>query len=361
MASRRPRRGNLVSLKSRHCGSNLGFSFGTSVPSAEPDVHGRPIAAGSPRAPRGGSTSAMPGRRCSAGSGPARRAASSSSGSRTSTPPAPDPSSPTRSSPISTWLGLTFDGPPVLPEPTPGAVPRRVRAASGTAGRVYPCLCTRGEIARAVSAPARPRGRWPALSRNVPRALSAEESAERARTRPPAWRFRPREGSTEVRRPSSTARSSRTWRREVGDFVVLRNDGVPSYQLAVVVDDADIGHHPRAPRRRPARLDAAADPALRGARAPRARRTPTSRCCSDRTASGSPSAPGRPASAELRERGVAPERLIGLLAGWAGLGDGRPASARRSSCPGSRSSASHADRSGAIPIQVSRRSCSAHR
>jgi glutamyl-tRNA synthetase len=33
---------------------------------------------------------------------------------------------------------------------------------------------------------------------------------------------------------------------------------------------------------------------------------------------------GTPSLAELRERGIAPERLMGLLAAWAGLGDGRP-------------------------------------
>ncbi|HZW89661.1 MAG TPA: tRNA glutamyl-Q(34) synthetase GluQRS, partial [Myxococcaceae bacterium] len=33
---------------------------------------------------------------------------------------------------------------------------------------------------------------------------------------------------------------------------------------------------------------------------------------------------GTPSLAELRERGIAPERLLGLIAGWAGLGDGRP-------------------------------------
>ena len=72
------------------------------------------------------------------------------------------------------------------------------------------------------------------------RDLSATEVARRALQRRPAWRFRVSPGVVAFhdgvfgpRRYDSSA--------EVGDFVLARADGVPAYQLAVVVDDAAMG------------------------------------------------------------------------------------------------------------------------
>jgi len=220
------------------------------------------------------------------------------------------------------WLGLTFDD-------TPTFQSRRLELYRASfeklraIGRVYPCHCTRSEIARAVAAPHGPADDGPRYPGTC-LGLSANESAERARSRPPAWRFRPREGPTEFRdRVHGTFVQDVA--AEVGDFVVLRNDGVPSYQLAVVVDDAATGitHVLRgddllASTPRQIQLCEALDlpvpayahvPLLLG---------PDGKRLAKRA--------GTPSLGELRERAVPRERLIGLLAGWAGLGDGRPVS-----------------------------------
>jgi glutamyl-tRNA synthetase len=218
------------------------------------------------------------------------------------------------------WLGLGFDGDPEFQS-------RRLelyRAAFDRlreTGRVYPCLCTRGEIARAASAPHGPADDGPRYPGTC-LALTPEQSADRARTRPPAWRFRPHEGLTEVH-DLLHGTFVQDVAREVGDFVVLRNDGVPSYQLAVVVDDADTGitHVLRgddllgSTPRQIQLCEALKLPVPTYAHVPLLL-GPDGKRLAKRA--------GTPSLGELRERGIAPERLVGLLAAWAGLGDGRP-------------------------------------
>jgi glutamyl-tRNA synthetase len=220
------------------------------------------------------------------------------------------------------WLGLTFDGAPTFQS-------RRLdlyRASFETlraTGRVYPCHCTRSEIARAVAAPHGPADDGPRYPGTC-LGLSATESAERARSRPPAWRFRPREGLTEFRDRVHGA-FVQDVAADVGDFVVLRNDGVPSYQLAVVVDDAATGitHVLRgddllASTPRQIQLcEALGLPVPAYAHVPLLL-GPDGKRLAKRA--------GTPSLGELRDRAVPPERLIGLLAGWAGLADGRPVS-----------------------------------
>jgi glutamyl-tRNA synthetase len=220
------------------------------------------------------------------------------------------------------WLGLSFDGVPVVQSQRLDlyrAAFDRLRAT----GRVYPCHCTRSEIARAVSAPHGPSDEGPRYPGTC-LALSAEESAARARTRPPAWRFRPREGVTEV---EDLLHGSlvQDVAREIGDFVVLRNDGVPSYQLAVVVDDAEMGinHVLRgddllsSTPRQVQLCEALGLPVPVYAHVPLLL-GPDGKRLAKRA--------GTPSLAELRERDIPPHRLVGLLAGWANLGDGSPRS-----------------------------------
>jgi glutamyl-tRNA synthetase len=102
-------------------------------------------------------------------------------------------------------------------------------------GILYPCYCTRAEIRAAASAPhgISASDRYPGTCRN----LSADQRAEReAAGRPPALRVR----SGDVRIAFEDRLLGRC-EEVVDDFVVRRNDGTPSYQLAVVVDDAAQG------------------------------------------------------------------------------------------------------------------------
>jgi len=223
-----------------------------------------------------------------------------------------------------TWLGFGFDGEPVFQSRRLSLYRTAFERLRAT-GRVYPCFCTRSEIARAVSAPHGPADEGPRYPGTC-LALSPEQSAERIRTRAPAWRFRPREGLTEVRDLLHGA-FVQDVAREVGDFVVLRNDGVPSYQLAVVVDDADTGitHVLRgddllgSTPRQIQLCEALGLPVPVYAHVPLLL-GPDGKRLAKRA--------GTPSLADLRDRGVPPERLVGLLAGWAGLGDGHPVGLR---------------------------------
>jgi glutamyl-tRNA synthetase len=100
---------------------------------------------------------------------------------------------------------------------------------------VYPCYCTRREILESTQAPHGPtiEGAYAGTCRD----LSTHERAEREQNgRPPSWRLRTNNEQyivdDVIAGPTPTV---------VDDMVLLRNDGVPAYNLAVVVDDAAQG------------------------------------------------------------------------------------------------------------------------
>ncbi len=104
-------------------------------------------------------------------------------------------------------------------------------------GLVYECYCTRkeirAEIEAAPSAPHLPPGAYPGICRD----LTAAERRERRRAgRPPALRLRT-EGEVVEFDDVVHGRVG----GGVDDVVLRRNDGVPAYNLAVVVDDAAQG------------------------------------------------------------------------------------------------------------------------
>lgn len=112
-------------------------------------------------------------------------------------------------------------------------------------GFVYPCSCSRRDIARAAEAP-HEGGQanafqnaqddepvYPGTCR--PRAGGATHVAES-----PAglnWRFRVTDGEEIVFDDLKQGRQVYLAGRDFGDFAVWRRDDVPAYQLAVVVDD----------------------------------------------------------------------------------------------------------------------------
>lgn len=101
------------------------------------------------------------------------------------------------------------------------------------AGLTYPCFCTRREIAEAAAAPHGEVGRYPGTCRDLDSTARARRAAE---GRPPALRLR--SDGEAVRFVDLVAGPTEG---RVDDVVLRRNDGVPAYQLAVVVDDAAQG------------------------------------------------------------------------------------------------------------------------
>lgn len=130
-------------------------------------------------------------------------------------------------------IGLTWD------EPAQFQSTHRDRYAAVvdeliTDGLVYECYCSRKDIAAAPRAPHAPQGAYPGTCRNL---TDAERAVRRAETgRPPAMRLR-----TDTTTYTVTDLLRGQYTGVVDDFVVRRGDGVPAYNLAVVVDDAAAG------------------------------------------------------------------------------------------------------------------------
>ena len=101
-------------------------------------------------------------------------------------------------------------------------------------GFIYPCTCSRKDLAQAASAPndtddepvypGRCRGRTDAREFASPAGVN--------------WRFRVPDGVAIAFTDLNLGGQSYAAGRDFGDFLIWRRDDVPAYQLAVVVDDA---------------------------------------------------------------------------------------------------------------------------
>ena len=124
-------------------------------------------------------------------------------------------------------LGFTWDG-PVVRQSERLDVYHGALVRLQAEGLVYPCACTRSEIAARTSEASVDGGLlYPGTCRaGLPAGVAAR-----------AWRLRvPDREFAFVDRVQGAHRQN--LEREVGDFVLLRADGQYAYQLAVVVDDA---------------------------------------------------------------------------------------------------------------------------
>lgn len=99
-------------------------------------------------------------------------------------------------------------------------------------GWIYPCSCSRRELAESASAPHDDNDEpiYPGTCRE--KRIAAESPAG------VNWRFRVPEGERVEFVDSRVGPQSFEAGRDFGDFLVWRRDDVPAYQLAVVVDDA---------------------------------------------------------------------------------------------------------------------------
>lgn len=152
------------------------------------------------------------------------------------------------------WLGLCWqEGPDVGGPFGPYAQSARhhfYRAAWRKlldGGFLYPCHCSRRDLAAALSAPHEsadpdplndepvyPGTCRPAIDATTFRSGVAENEA----TMPTNWRFRVNDGEVVEFDDLNLGPQRFVAGRDFGDFIVRRRDGVPSYQLACVADDA---------------------------------------------------------------------------------------------------------------------------
>ena len=124
-------------------------------------------------------------------------------------------------------IGLSWDGDVVRQSERSGLYSAALDDLRSR-GLLYECFCTRRDIAEAPSAPHAAPGTYPGTCREL---TEAERTAKRE-LRPSALRLRADVGTFRV-----TDQLHGAYSGVVDDFVVLRNDGVPAYNLAVVVDD----------------------------------------------------------------------------------------------------------------------------
>ena len=129
-------------------------------------------------------------------------------------------------------IGIDWDG-PIVRQSERRDRHEAVLADLVERGLTYPCFCSRREIREASTAPHVLPGAYPGTCRD----LSAVEVGQReAEGRPAALRLR---GDGQPVTIVDRLRGEVT--RRADDIVLRRNDGVPAYHVAVVVDDDDQG------------------------------------------------------------------------------------------------------------------------
>ncbi len=132
------------------------------------------------------------------------------------------------------WLGLDYDAPPLFQS---DQVERHAAVARQLldAGHAYKCFATPEELEamreeqRAQKKPLRYDGRW--RDRDPAEAPADAAFTIRLKT--------PNEGETTILDRVQGAVTVRN--EEIDDYIILRADGTPTYMLAVVVDDHDMG------------------------------------------------------------------------------------------------------------------------
>ena len=129
-------------------------------------------------------------------------------------------------------IGVAWDEPPEYQTDHETRYAAAIEDLTGR-GMVYECHCSRKDILAAPRAPHAPEGAYPGTCRDL---TEAQRVSARASGRPPALRLR-----SEVDAYTVTDVLLGDYTGVVDDLVLRRGDGVPAYNLAVVVDDAAQG------------------------------------------------------------------------------------------------------------------------
>ena len=162
-----------------------------------------------------------------------------------------------------TWLGIEWT-PPIITQSQRLPLYREALDRLLRTGLIYPCRCSRQDLARMAHAPhddhspqhpneseattdervypgpCRPRLEAPLPQNRHPEAQPKDPLLSPAPTFRPNtnYRFRVPDGETVAFEDRNLGPQSFTAGKDFGDFLIWRKDGVPSYQLACVVDDA---------------------------------------------------------------------------------------------------------------------------
>ncbi|HXX02469.1 MAG TPA: tRNA glutamyl-Q(34) synthetase GluQRS [Candidatus Acidoferrales bacterium] len=140
------------------------------------------------------------------------------------------------------WLGITWDegpdcGGPLGPYRQSERRQHYLKAwkCLNDQGMIYPCTCSRKDVAQAVAAPndSDDEPMYPGKCR--PGRTAPRFQAEPAGVN---WRFRVPDGEEIRFTDLHLGPQAFIAGRDFGDFIIWRRDDVPAYQLAVVVDDA---------------------------------------------------------------------------------------------------------------------------
>lgn len=130
------------------------------------------------------------------------------------------------------WLGLDWDEGPFAQSERISQYAEAIDALTAQ-GLTYPCDCSRADIARVASAPH-------AGEETVYPGICRERDPGRPMKRAPALRVRVPDEEWAVD-DGLAGRFSHRLASAVGDFVLRRGDGIYAYQLAVAVDDWQMG------------------------------------------------------------------------------------------------------------------------
>jgi glutamyl-Q tRNA(Asp) synthetase len=136
------------------------------------------------------------------------------------------------------WLGLDWDEPLLVQSQRSDAYEAALRRLRDQ-GLVYPCFCTRADIAAALEAPHGSAGpHYPGTCRGLP------DDPERRASTPHSWRLDAAKALAIARLPSWAEADGRRFesrRGEFDDVILARKEAPAAYHLACVVDDAASG------------------------------------------------------------------------------------------------------------------------
>ena len=135
------------------------------------------------------------------------------------------------------WMGIEWE-PPMVSQSERGALYRAAFERLLDAGFMYPCSCSRKDLARMMHAPHEDADDEPVYDG---RCRPVGEALSRSLVPGMNYRFRVPDGEVVGFVDGNLGEQTFMAGVDFGDFLVWRKDGLPSYQLACVVDDAAMG------------------------------------------------------------------------------------------------------------------------